>query len=183
MGKRMKASVTAVLAIDLQVGVLEACFDVAGVVARTAALIERARREGVPVVWVQHEEAEMPHGSPAWRLVPGLAPAPGEAVVRKTCCDAFAGTSLRGVLDGLGAKRLVLAGAQSDYCILATAQRAAVEGYAVVLVGDAHTTGDAVFEGVAVSGEQIVAHTNRSFGGLDRPGATATLAMHDTLSF
>ena len=179
----MKVSATAVLVVDLQVGVLEGCFDVAGAVARTVALVERARRAGVPVVWVQHEEAEMPYGSPAWQLVQGLAPAPGEAMVRKTCCDAFADTPLRSVLDGLGTNRLVLAGAQSDYCILATAQRAAVEGYAIVLVGDAHTTGDAAFGGVAVSGEQIVAHTNRSFGGLARPGATAALAMHDEVSF
>jgi len=178
----MPASRTVVLVIDLQVGVLEGCFDVDGVVARARALVERARREGVPVVWVCHEEAEMPYGSPAWRIAPGLAPAPDEAMVRKTCCDAFAGTSLRTVLDRLGANRLVIAGAQSDYCILATAQHAAIEDYAIALVSDAHTTGDAAFGGVAVSGEQIVAHTNRAFGGLARPGVTAALVTHDTVS-
>lgn len=182
MTRAAGASATVVLAIDLQVGVLEGCFDAGGVVARAGSLVERARREGVPVVWVYHEEAEMPCGSPAWQLAPGLASRSGEAVVRKTCCDAFAGTSLRMVLDGLGANRLVLAGAQSDYCILATAQRAAIEGYAIVLVSDAHTTGDAAFGGVAVSGKQVVAHTNRSFGGLGRPGVAAILATHDTVS-
>ena len=123
----MTGSATAVLVIDLQVGVLEGCFDVAGVVARAGALAARARREGVPVVWVQHEEAEMPHGSAGWQLAPGLAPAPGEAMIRKTCCDAFVGTPLRAALDRLGTRRLVLAGAQSDYCIRATAQRAVTE--------------------------------------------------------
>lgn len=177
----MKASATAVLVIDLQLGVLEGCFDVAGVVARAGVLVERARREAVPVVWVQHEEEDMPHGSKAWQLVPELAPAPGETVVRKTCCDAFAGTPLRAVLDGLGAKRLVIAGAQSDYCIRITAQRAATEGYSVVLVSDAHTTADASYGGVAISGEQIVAHTNRSIGGLGCPGMTVGLATHDAV--
>jgi len=178
----MKGAVTAVLVIDLQLGVLEGCFDAAGVVARTAVLVARARREGVPVVWVQHEEDEMPHGSRAWQLAPGLVPVPGESLLRKTCCDAFAGTPLRAVLDDLGAGRLVLAGAQSDYCIRATAQRAAAEGYSVTLVSDAHTTADASFGGVAISGEQIVAHLNRSFRGLAYPGVTVELAAHDTVA-
>ena len=122
-------SATAVLVIDLQVGVLEGCFDVEGVVSRAGVLVARARREGVPVVWVQHEEAGMPHGSAEWQLMPALVPMPGEAMIRKTCCDAFVETPLRGVLAGLGAKRLVLAGAQSDYCMRATAHRAVTEGY------------------------------------------------------
>ena len=42
----------ALLVIDLQVGVLEGCFDVDGVVARTCALVERARAAGAPVIWV-----------------------------------------------------------------------------------------------------------------------------------
>ena len=42
-------------------------------------------------------------------------------------------------------RRLVIAGAQTDYCIRTTAQRAATEGYAVVLASDAHTTTAAEF--------------------------------------
>lgn len=174
-------STTALLVIDLQAGVLEGCFDVEGVVARAGTLVARARREGVPVVWVQHEETEMPHGSAGWRLMPGLVPTPGEATIRKTYCDAFVDTPLRGVLDGLGAKRLVLAGAQSDYCIRATAQRAVTEGYSIALVSDVHTTADAAFGGVAISGEQIVAHLNRSVGGLACPGVAVELATHDAV--
>lgn len=179
----MTRPATVVLVIDLQVGVLEGCFDVAGVVARAVALVARARGEGVPVVWVQHEEAEMPHGSAGWQLMPSLVPAPGEAMIRKTCCDAFVGTPLRDVLDGLGAKRLVLAGAQSDYCIRATAHRAVAEGYPIVLVGDAHTTADACFGKVEIRGEQIVAHLNRSIGGLACPGIAVDLATHDAVTF
>lgn len=171
------------LVIDLQVGVLEGCFDVAGVVARAGTLVARARREGVPVVWAQHEEAEMPHGSAEWQLMPGLVPVPGEVMIRKTCCDAFVGTPLHDVLDGLGAKRLVLAGAQSDYCIRATAQRAVIEGHSIVLVSDAHTAADTTFGGVAISGEQVVAHLNRSVVGLACPGITVDLAAHDAVTF
>ncbi|MBD8881098.1 isochorismatase family protein [Rhodanobacter sp. 7MK24] len=177
----MTRSDSVVLVIDLQLGVLDGCFDVAGVVAHAGALVARARREGVPLLWVQHEEAEMPYGSAGWQLMPGLVPAPGEAIIRKTCCDAFVDTPLHDVLKSLDAKRLVLAGAQSDYCIRTTAQRAVIEGYPVVLVSDAHTAADAVFGGVAISGEQIVAHTNRSIGGLACPQVTVDLATHDAV--
>jgi nicotinamidase-related amidase len=176
------ASRTALLVIDLQAGVLEGCFDAAGVVARSAALVGRARAAGVPVVWVQHEDEELPRGGPAWEFAPGLAPAADEAVVAKRYRDAFADTLLRPVLDGLGATRLVVAGAQSDYCIRTTTQRAAAEGYSVILVGDAHTTTDAACGGVTVSGAQIVAHTNLYFRGLRYPGAEFGVAAHDEVA-
>lgn len=172
---------TALLVIDLQVGVLEGCFDVEGVIARTGRLVGRARSRGVPVVWVQHADEDLPRGSAAWQLDARLAPAPDDPRVCKTCCDAFAGTDLRAVLDRYGVRRLVLAGAQSDYCIRATAQRAALEGYAVTLVSDAHTTTASGFGGVELSGEQIVAHANRSFAGLGYPGAGASVATHDAV--
>ena len=174
---------TALVVIDLQLGVLEDCFDAAGVVARTRALVQRARTANVPVVWVQHEEADMPHGSPSWQLAAGLAPAPDDARVFKTYCDTFADTPLRSVLDGWSVRRLVIAGAQSDYCIRTTAQRAAADGYAVVLVSDAHTTTGSEFGGVALTGEQIVAHTNRYFAGLRYPGTSVGIATHDAVAF
>ncbi len=173
---------TAVLVIDLQPGVVEGCFDVAGVVARTVALVGRARAQGVPVLWVQHEEPEMPHGSAAWQLLPELAPAPSEPRIYKTCFDAFAGTPLRATLDGLGIARLVLAGAQSDYCIRSTAQRAAIEGYAVVLAGDAHTAADADCAGRLLGGAQIVAQTNRYVAQMRYPGVDIGVAAHDAIA-
>jgi nicotinamidase-related amidase len=172
---------TALLVIDLQVGVLEGCFDAAGVVARAGALVERARAAGVPVVWVQHADRDLPHGSSAWQLANGLAPAPDEPRVDKTYYDAFAGTPLRTLLEERGVRRLVVAGAQTDYCIRTTAQRAAAEGYSVVLASDTHTTTAAEVGSVALSGEQIVAHTNGYFAGLRYPGVEVGVAAHDAI--
>jgi nicotinamidase-related amidase len=165
-------SSTVLLVIDLQVGVLPGCFDADGVVSRTAALVERGREAGIPVVWVQHEEEGMPYRSDEWQLVDELVPASGEPRVRKGYRDSFADTDLDEVLEALDATRLIVAGAQSDYCIRTTTQSAAVRGYDVTLVGDAHTTTDAEWEGVTISAEQIVAHTNRYFSGLRYPGQT-----------
>lgn len=170
---------SAVLVIDLQVGVLPGCFDADGVLARTEALVERARDAGVPVVWVHHDPVGV--GTPDWELAAPLRRLDDEPLVRKDFRDAFAGTGLSDVLGGLGVTRLVVAGAQSDFCIRTTTQRAAVEGYDVTLVGDAHTTTDSDWDGVTITGEQIVAHTNMYFSGLEYPGRSFGVATHDTV--
>ncbi|MDM4763157.1 cysteine hydrolase family protein [Galbitalea sp. SE-J8] len=168
----------AVIVIDLQVGVLENCVDARGVTERTAALVRRARSEGVPVVWVQDHD-DFPEGSDGWRLAAPLERRPDEPLVRKRYRDSFAGTDLAEVLDRLAATRLVIAGAQSDYCIRTTTQAAAARGFDVTLVSDAHTTSDAEFDGITISGEQIVAHTNMYFRGLRYPGQRFGIASHD----
>ena len=101
----------------------------------------------------------------------------------KTYYDAFADTPLRALLQERGVRRLVIAGAQSDYRIRTTAQRAAAEGYIVVLASDAHTTTASEFHGVALQGEQIVAHTNRYFSGLRYPAVDVGIATHDAIRF
>lgn len=169
---------TVLLVVDLQVGVLPGCVDAAGVVVRTAALVDRARATGTPVVWVQ-DHASFAAGTPEWELEPPLHRLPGEPLVRKQYRDSFAATDLADVLTGLGATRLVVAGAQSDYCIRTTTQAAAARGFDVTLVSDAHTTTDAAYDGVAITGEQIVAHTTMYFRGLRYPGQRFDVAPHD----
>ena len=44
---------------------------------------------------------------------------------------------------------------------------------------DAHTTVDATVDGVRISGEQIVAHTNMYFAGLRYPGQEFAVTRHD----
>jgi len=161
---------SALLVIDLQKGVLPGCVDVPGVLERTAALVDRARAAGTPVIWVQHEADGMEEGTPAFDLADELVPAGGEPRILKHYRDSFADTDLDEVLEGLDVGRLVIAGAQTDYCIRTTAQSAAVRGFDVTLVSDAHTTTDTEWDGVAIGGQQIVAHTNRYFAGLRYPG-------------
>ncbi|MCK2036222.1 isochorismatase family protein [Microbacterium sp. SSW1-49] len=168
---------TVVLAIDLQAGVTPGCFDEHGVLARAAALVERARASDVPVVWVHHDPVGV--GTPAWELAAPLQRTEGEPLVRKSYRDSFADTTLGETLDALGATRLVITGAQSDFCVRTTTQRAAAEGYDVTLVSDAHTTVDTEWDGVVISGEQIVAHTNMYFSGLRYPGQEFAIATHD----
>lgn len=169
------------LVVDLQAGVVDGCHDADGVVGRVAALVARARAAGTPVVWVQHGEPGLEPGSPAWEIAPPLAPAPGEPVVGKTYRDSFANTPLGDLLAGLRATRLVVAGAQSDFCVRTVVQRAAAEGFDVALVADGHTARDASWGGVTIAAEQIVAHQNLYVEGLRYPGRTFTVETHDAV--
>lgn len=171
------SSSTALLVIDLQVGVVEECFDAHGVLARTAALVGRARSSNVPVVWVQ-DHGGFAEGTPAWELAAPLSRHPDEPLVRKAFRDSFVETNLVDVLGVLDVSRLVVAGAQSDYCIRTTTQAAAVAGFDVTLVSDAHTTTEAEHAGVHIPAQQIIAHTNMYFQGLRYPGQRFGIETH-----
>ncbi|WP_434769832.1 cysteine hydrolase family protein [Curtobacterium flaccumfaciens] len=173
---------TALVVIDLQAGVVRDCFDARAVLERTAVLVDRARASGIPVIWVQDHD-DFAVDSPEWQLAAPLERVPGEPLVRKTYRDSFANTDLADVLAALQVRHLVVAGAQSDYCVRTTTQAAAVRGFDVTLVSDAHTTTDAEHDGVVITGEQIVAHTNMYFVGLRYPGQRFATAQHDRVEF
>ncbi|KTR24482.1 cysteine hydrolase [Curtobacterium sp. C1] len=173
---------SALLVIDLQRGVVRDCFDADGVLARTAILVDRARASGAPVVWVQ-DHGDFAEGSADWELAAPLHRLTDEPLVRKEYRDSFSDTDLGDVLRSLGVHHLVVAGAQSDYCVRTTTQAAAVRGFDVTLVSDAHTTTDAEHDGVRISGEQIVAHTNMYFSGLRYPGQQHAVERHDRVQF
>ena len=169
--------------IDMQAAVMSDCLDREGVLERTARLVDRARAAGTAVVYIQHEGAGLDRGTSGWQIAAPLRVVPGEPVVAKRFRDAFASTELEQTLAGLGADRLVIAGAQSDFCVRATTQRAAAEGYDVTLVSDCHTTQDVEFDGVLIGAAQIVAHTNLYMSTLRYPGQSVGVAAHHLVDF
>ena len=84
------------------------------VVAKISGLVERARVEGAPVVWVQHSGGGMEVGSDAWAYVPELVQRGGEPVVHKHYSDAFEATTLEQVLAERCVGRLVVVGADGS---------------------------------------------------------------------
>jgi nicotinamidase-related amidase len=170
---------TALLVVDVQNGVVEGAHERDAVVANVGRLVEKARRENVPVVWVQHFSEGLARGSDAWRIVPELMPGEAEPLVEKTYGDSFEDTSLESVLSGLGVGRLVIAGAQTDECIRSTLHGALVRGYDATLVSDAHTTEDQSEWG-APPPDKVIAHTNLYWTYQRAPGrAAGTVATED----
>jgi nicotinamidase-related amidase len=173
---------TALLVIDVQVRVVERAHARDAVIANIARLLEQARRELVPVVWVQHFSDELPRGSDAWRIVPELGPADTEALIEKAYGDAFEDSDLEAVLSRLAVGRLVVAGAQTDACIRSTLHGAFVRGYDVTLVADAHTTDDQSAWG-APPPDKVIAHTNLYWSCQTAPGRKAATVKTGDLAF
>lgn len=163
---------TALLVIDVQNGVVSSAHERDAVVANVGSLVEKARREKVPVVWVQHNDKGLARGSDGWRIVPELAPGDAEPLVEKSYGDSFEDTNLESVLSGLGVGRLVVVGAQTDACIRSTLHGAFTRGYDATLVGDAHTTEDQTQWG-APPPDKVIAHTNLYWNYQTAPGRTA----------
>ena len=174
---------TALLVIDVQNGVVKGAHARDAVVANIGSLVEKARREEIPVVWVQHsEDGGLARGSDDWRIVPELAPSDTEPLVEKHYGDSFEDTTLESVLSGLGIGRLVVVGAQTDQCVRSTLHGAFARGYDATLVSDAHTTEDQTAWG-APPPDQVIAHTNLYWTYQTAPGRTAGTVKTEDVDF
>jgi nicotinamidase-related amidase len=173
----------ALLVVDVQKDVVGGAYNRDAVIANIGALVDRARGAGVPVVWVQHSDAQgMPIGSPGWEYVEELAMGEGEPVIHKVHGDSFEGTDLEEVLAGLGVGALTVVGAQTDACIRSTIHGAFTRGYDVTLVSDAHTTED-LTEWGAPTPDLVVSHTNLYWSFVSGPGKEAAVKTTDEVAF
>lgn len=174
---------SALLVIDVQNGVVAEAHARDAVVANVAALVDRARHEDVPVVWVQHNDDEsLVRESEHWQIVPELIPEDSEPLIEKRYGDSFEDTNLEAVLSGLGVGRLIVVGAQTDACVRSTLHGAFARGYDATLVADAHTTEDLSQWG-APPPDQVIAHTNMYWSFQSAPGRTAGTVGTDDVEF
>lgn len=139
--------------------------------ANAAQLLDAFRRQALPVLHVQHLMARPNAGF----LVPGtrgagihaaVAPLPGETVVTKHYPNSFRDTGLRGRLEALGARHLVVAGMMTHMCVDTTVRAAFDLGYRVTLAHDACATRALAFGGAAVPAAQVHAAFVASLHGL-----------------
>jgi len=173
---------SALLIIDVQQALCSGeyqCFDIHRVIDTINQLSTRARKAGVPVVLIQHEEKDSPlaHGAEGWQLAAGLLTTAEDLRVGKTTPDSFYQTELGKLLPSENFERLIICGLQTDYCVNATVRQAHQLGYDVVLVADAHSTVD----NGTMSAEDIIAEHNKDLAHLT--GATARVDVKPAVKF
>lgn len=172
------------LVVDVQVGVMREAWEAPRIIGNVARVVERARAQSVPVIWVQHSDEEMPPGSPQWQWVPELAPAMGEPQIRKQFNSSFEQTPLEDELASLGATHIALAGAATNWCIRATAYGALDRGYDLTLIEDAHSTGPIEFEdGRRIEAAGIIDELNVAMTWLSYPGRSNGTAAAEAVDF
>jgi nicotinamidase-related amidase len=179
-----KGSKSVMVVVDVQVGVVAEAWEAPRVVRNVALAVERARALGVPVIWVQHSDDALARGSPAWQWVPELVPATGELLIHKHFNSSFEETGLERELARIGASRIVLAGAATNWCIRATAYAALERGYDLTLVSDAHTTGTMTLDdGSTIEAAAVVRELNVAMRWLSYPGRTNGTATAEAVDF
>lgn len=173
----------ALLIIDVQRALFDAeprPFEADAVVERINALSARARLAGVPVVFIQHEDARsLAHGSDGWQLQAALSTTPADRFIRKRTADSFLGTALGEWLAAEGIDQLVVAGYASEFCVDTTVRRAAALGWAVLIAADAHTTHDKTHATAAL----IRAHHNATLADISSFGPKIEAVAGDRVRF
>jgi len=172
------------MVVDVQVGVVKAAWEATRIVKNVARAAERARNQNVPVIWVQHADDDLPHGSPEWQWAPPLVPADGELLIHKHFNSSFEATTLDRELARLGATHITLAGASSNWCIRATAYGALERGYDLTLLSDAHTTNTMELDdGTRLDAANLVKELNIALTWLSYPGRSNAIVKTEDATF
>ncbi|MGB2919629.1 MAG: cysteine hydrolase family protein [Mycobacterium sp.] len=137
---------SALILIDCQNTYTHGVMELEGVqpaLDEAAALLERARTAGIPVIHIQHDDGP---GSlydvdgESGAIVAQVAPRDAEPVVIKNYPNSFVKTELDGLLKTVDASHLVLAGFMTHMCVNSTARGAFNLGYAPTVVSGATAT-------------------------------------------
>jgi nicotinamidase-related amidase len=177
-------SKSALLVVDVQVGVVADAGECTRQIDRIALAVYKARDEGVPVIWVQHDEEELPKGSAGWQWVPQLVPQPGDLRVYKQYNSSFEQTTLEVELAARGVAHIVLCGAVTSWCIRATAYAALDRGYDLTLLHDAHIAKDMrLDDGSVIEAAHTVREFNVVMQWLSYPGRRCATASAELVHF
>ena len=159
----------AVLVYDMQVGIVPQIPDGPSILSKVQLLLKATRNAGIRTIFTRHmslpsemmgafqyrmamawQRKENPaeisspflRDSPAFQLVPELAPLPSEAIFDKLSMSAFEGTPLQFTLRDCGIRSLIVAGIAIEIGIEPTCRHAADLGIIPILIRDACGAGN-----------------------------------------
>ena len=138
----------------------------AGVIARINHAAQSTRAQGGQVIFVQHCDDSCVENSDEWQIEAGLIVVEADGKLNKTACDSFADTSLLAQLQACDTGTLIICGLATEFCLDTTIRAAPSHGFDVVVLGDAHTTGDRPH----MKAPAIIEHHNWVWANMSVPG-------------
>ena len=147
----------ALLIIDLQKGVEtpeHKLFQLDRVLQQVNDRIAVFRQNKRPIVFIQHQDADLVPDSDSWQLFPQLSALPSDYYVGKTHANSFYHTALSDLLKELEVTELEICGAQTQYCVDTTIRMAHGLGYGLSMQRGLTTT----LDNGRLSAEDIIIH-------------------------
>ncbi|MBO4832313.1 MAG: cysteine hydrolase [Oscillospiraceae bacterium] len=126
---------------------------------RTVRLVDAARKNGVEVVFVQHDAGPgsgLSSGDEGFEIIDEISPEPGEKVFVKKINSCFGNKDFKKYMKKQDDKRLMIIGLQTNYCIDATVKSAFERGYEVIIPEGTNST----FDNDYMTGETAVRYYN-----------------------
>lgn len=137
---------SALVMIDCQNTYTRGVMELEGVQAaleEAAALLDRARSAGIPIIHIQHDDGPdslYDIAGESGAIVPIVAPREDEQIVVKNYPNSFVQTDLDERLKSQHAENLIIAGFMTHMCVNSTARGAFNLGYAPTVVAAATAT-------------------------------------------
>jgi len=172
---------SALLVIDIQMGPLWGTYKKEEVMCTIKNLIQKAKKEEVPVIYTQHEESSggiLFRNSPYWQFDESISPESQDIVIHKMATNAFNYTNLQEKLEDLGVTHLVVTGARTEYCVDTTCRAAISLGFDVTLVKNGHTTVDGI-----IPAQEIIDHHNYHLSTVGTPERKIQVIKESDIKF
>lgn len=142
--------VDVLLVIDLQKGVCDfewdgkdyQIYNFEKVINGVNERIELYFSQGLPIIFIQHNDESLVEGQTDWEIVDQLKSKKGNYFVQKKYANSFYKTNLQEILQRINAKSLEICGAQTQYCVDSTIKFAHGLGYDLQMVKGLSTTYD-----------------------------------------
>ena len=134
------------LVVDIQKGITDDRlneFDT--FIKNTVCIIETARKNGIEVIYVQHDDGPgtgFSVGDEEFEIADQVMPEKGEKIFIKTVNSCFGNSELAGYLEAEKEDTLMIVGLQTNFCIDATVKSAFDRGYKVIIPEGTNSTFD-----------------------------------------
>ncbi len=162
-GKILKQTL---LIIDAQQELIEGnkeeqgVFEKEKIVTTINAVIEKAIKEDIPVVFIRDLDVSNGEG-PGFQIHRDIKVPSTAIIFDKAATNSFYGTPLHEHLSENNVDHIVIMGCKTEHCIDSAVRTATINHFDVTLVGDGHSTSDSK----NLSANQIILHHNEILHG------------------